>query len=286
MEDDSEQLVALPGGKFVPAIDRRLKEGHDKPQYLLDQVARFSDRLLDGNASFLRKLATDRRMHSFWDWLGSVQFERLDLLRNSYTVGEMILRSTRLPGKPGNMTPTQREVYFKKVRRHAEELSNLLRWTRFDNEWMTELTDEELDKKLSQELSSWGGDEEDEGHTVAYQVTPGGVYRHHYDYPASHLARTLNDVVEWTYWEDNWDGRWYGSSAPIAQANSASTPIVYFCCTVHQWFKGHGVEIPFPELASLANVALDLPPARQVDEDTARKQVRRFQARRAKEADL
>ncbi len=37
--------------------------------------------------------------------------------------------------------------------------------------------------------------------------------------------------------------------------------------------------IPFPVLATLANVALKLPVASQVDEEAVRKQVRRFEAR-------
>jgi hypothetical protein len=89
--------------------------------------------------------------------------------------------------------------------------------------------------------------------------------------------------MDWTYWDDNWDGGIWSTSAPIAQANSERMPIIYFCCTLFDWFKQNGVEVPFPILATVANVALDLTADNLVDEDNVRKQVRRYQKRKAEQ---
>ena len=279
MTDKAPKLVLLPSGKLVPAIRTDLEPGKEGPAYLLAWLDNMEGKLPDRISKFKRKLCTDRRMGEFWEWLSTVKFKRGDTLRSSLSVSNTILRATQVPGFPGNLTPSQRESYFKKVRTHASELIELLQGSKFDHAWMQELHDGKLSEPLENVLCSWGGDETDEGHTVAFQVTPDGTYKHHYDYPRNTLTSILNDLLEWTYWEDNWDGSWHGSSAPIAQVNSRTTPTIYFCCTLHDSFSYHGVEIPFPLLATLANVALDLPPSRQVDEDTARKQVRRYQAR-------
>lgn len=281
---EEDHFVALPDGRHVPAIRMELGPKEHTPEHLIEWIERedvqrnWPPRVL----AFKRRLCVDERMSDFWSWIGTVRFSSFDRFRSSGTVSENILRSTRLPGKPGNMTPTQREAYFKKVRVHVEALSKLLEGTKFDSPWVTELTEQELERSLSEHLYSWGEDESDEGHVVAYQVTTEGRYRQHYEYPDNVLRETLHNVHEWTYWDDNWDGNIFGTSAPIAQANSHSTPIVYFCCTFYEWFHRYGVEIPFGILATVANVALDLPADKQIDEDVARKQVRRFQQRRAK----
>lgn len=181
------------------------------------------------------------------------------------------------------MTPTQREAYFKKIRAHAEALQALLEGTRFDKPHMAEVPDKELDKPLRKALDNWGEDEAEEGHVVAFQVTPEGRFRHHYDFPENVLTNTLFEVVAWTYWDDGWDGGIWSTSAPIVQANSESTPAIYFCCTVHGWFHEYGVDMPFRVLATVASVALDLPANKQLDEDAVRKQVRRYQVRVAKQ---
>lgn len=281
---DEEHLITLPDGRVVPAIKTNLGTDQHTPKYLLEWIAKVEP---NGNwptslLSFKRRLCSDERMLDFWSWIGTVRFSRIDRFRNSVTVSEQIHRSTRLPGKPGDMTPTQRDAYFKKVRSHIGALLELLGGTKFDNALMTELSEDELDRPLHKELYSWGDDEHDEGHVVAYQVTPEGKYRHHYDFPDNMLCETLFNAYEWTYWDDNWDGGIWSTSAPIVQANSDSTPIIYFCCTLHEWFRDKGVQVPFGILATVANVALDLPADKQIDEDVARKQVRRFQQRRAK----
>lgn len=279
MDEKEQAFVVLPSGTRVPAIRTDLDADEPTPAYLLAWLERMGDKLPDRIAKFKRKVCVDRRMGPFWGWLSTVRFKGHDSLRSSLSVTDSMLRATRIPGFPGNLTPAQRETYFKKIRVHAEALIELLRGSKFDHEWMQEIHDETLAKPLEKALYSWGDDESDEGHTVAYQVTPEGSYRHHYDYPRNVLTGTLADLLEWTCWEDNWDGNWFGSSAPIAQVNCGSAQTIYFCCTLHDSFRRHGVEIPFPILATVANVALDLPADKQVDEDTARKQVRRYQER-------
>jgi hypothetical protein len=279
MDDPKQFFVLLPSGKLVPAIRDHLEPGEETPEHLLAWLDGVGQKWPKRIVDFKRKLCTDRRMREFWDWLGTVKFTRHDKFRSSLSVTEDIRHATRMPSFPGNLTAKQREAYFGKVRGHAQALIGLLRNTKFDREYLEEIPEKTLARPLAKELTSWADDEAEEGHTVAFQVTPDGAYRHHYDYPHNALSSTLCDLLEWTHWEDNWDGNWFGSSAPIAQANASTTPTIYFCCTLHDSFRQHGVEIPFPLLATVANVALDLSDDRQLDEDTARKQVRRYQER-------
>lgn len=283
MSGNERRTVMLPSGRVVPALKTDLEHDEHTPEHLL----RWIERVAAGkwpvhHLDFKRKLCTDSRMKEFWDWLGSVRFDRLDMMRSSLAVSEQIYRSTRLPSKPGDMTPAQREAYFKKVRSHTNALRELLDGTRFDNYYLCEMREGELEKPLHKVLSSWGDDESDDGHVVAYQVTPEGRFEHSYNFPDNALMETLFNVIDWTYWEDGWGGGIWETSEPIAQANSESTPIIYFCCTLHDWFHSKGVDIPFRVLATVANVALDLRVSKQIEEDAARKQVRRFQQRRAK----
>jgi hypothetical protein len=157
-----------------------------------------------------------------------------------------------------------------------------LRNTKFDRDDIEDLSEQELDMPLGEVLWSWGDDESEDGHIVAFNVGANGRYRMPYDYPRSHLTETLTDLLEWTYWEDQWDGSFLTSSAPIVQENRETVTVIYFTCSVYEWFANHGVEVPFPILATVANVALELKASAQVDEDAVRKQVRRYQARKAK----
>jgi hypothetical protein len=71
------------------------------------------------------------------------------------------------------------------------------------------------------------------------------------------------------------------SSAPIAHANTRNAQVIYFTCSLYERVRRIGGTIPFPVLATVTNVALRLPAEDCVDEDTVRKQVRRYEARRA-----
>lgn len=253
------------------------------PEYLAAWVAKMRERgAADRLIGFADTLATDSRLAEFWSWIATLQAaqKRAYSIGSSIGIAMQVRRATRLPGKPGDMSPKRREAYFAKVRKHAYALQELLSDTRFDNDYSSEVSDENLEKPLDRALDSWGEDEPDEGHVVAFLVTPEGKFRLHYSYPESALCNTLTDVVSWTHWDDAWDGSVLGTSAPLAQPNSEGARTIYFTCVMHHWFKRSGAEIPFKHLASLAEVALDLTPEEQVDEDTVRKQVRRYEARK------
>lgn len=277
--EKKEEFVQLASGLVVPAIRTDLAPGEEAPAHLLAWIENHGRKWPRRYIEMQRRICTDHRMADFWSWISRVRFNRLDTFRSSFSLGREIYQCTRLPQKPGNLTPGQREAYFEKVRKHANALCELLEGTKFDRPFLSELSEKTLGKSLGDALSDWGPDESDEGHTKAFQIKPHGKFEHRYDYPLNVLTESLSEVMDWTRWDDNWDGNLFATSAPIAQANAESTPIVYFCCTLHQHFHGYGVEIPFAILATVANVALELPPERQVDEDSARKQVRRFQAR-------
>lgn len=288
MSDNENSSHGIAG--FSPLTKRArgsnlaLEPTEHTPEYLLKWLEWMGEKVPAQVADFKRRICTDIRMRDFWSWIGTVNFDQHDWARSSLTVSDNILRCTEIPGKPGDMTPTQREAYFKKVRTHVEALRNLLKGTCFDVfdlEHMDDVSDVELKKPLKEILYSWGAEESEEGHVVAFQVTREGNFKHHFTYPDNALTETLAKVMEWTYWNDNWDRSFWGTSAPILQSRSDRTPIIYFCCTLHRWFEKNGVKIPFPILATVANVALNLRADELVDEDAARKQVRRYQERQA-----
>lgn len=231
----------------------------------------------------IRRLANDRRMRGFWEWLPGGRKGAMPPILSPLSICMDAERACRLPGKPGNMTPGQRTAYFEKVRKHVLGLLDLLEGTRFSRESMRLLNNDALNETLNKRLHDWGEDET--GHIVAFYVdADGDRYEMSYDYPDCSLATTLFEVLEWTYWEDQWDGNPLKSSDPIVQANSNSTPIIYFVCTMFEKFKRSRVSIPFPFLATIANVALEIPAGKDIDEETVRKQVRRYEKRiRAKE---
>lgn len=271
-----------------PGINTALSPGSDSPEYLLAQAARLRQRYGDlKRFDEWETLATDSRMRDFWEWLRTVRYSKLDLLRNAHTVAEEIVRSTQMPGKPGNMSPAVRNRYFERVRKSALELQELLADTRFDRcsgIGGRELTEDDLDMPLSHFLALRGlGDRSGDGPeaaVIAFEGDASGAARElDWHYPASALTATLAEVYEWTFWDDQWDDRIFSSSAPIVQAGTDRARTNYFTCMLYRSFERHGVAIPFSLLATVANVALRLPAEAQLDEDTARKQVRRFQAR-------
>ena len=275
--DGSSAKVAQEDGK--PSEEDRCTK-----KALQDWLSRFEgpedQRRWGALYQFYELMLSDKRLDEYWNWLQGVRFTRVPSLKNVTTIGETIWRATRFPGKPGNMTPANRDAYFRKIRSHAAGLMELLDQTRFDVECPRELTERELEKTLGDTLYDWGDDEALEGHVVAYLVTPDGRFSLHYDYPESALKETLGRLIDWTYWDDHWDGNILKSSGPISQVGSQGARIVYFSCSVYDWFDGHGVQMPFPILATLANVALKLPPDQQADEDRVKKQVRRYRARK------
>lgn len=171
---------------------------------------------------FKRMLASESQLREFWEWFEKIEYSRSKYLLSAVSITDAIWRAKRLPGKPGNMTPKQREGYFKTVRKHAYALMELLYGTKFNGTRETPLTDDQLDESLDKALYLYGEDEDEEGHIVAFRVTPYEKSRIHYDYPSCALIETLEELADWTYWDDQWDGNIFGSSAPIAQSISAS----------------------------------------------------------------
>lgn len=255
------------------------------PEYLLRHVAGFRARY--GNLrkfDELERLAQDERMGQFWDWLASVNFTRLDTLRNAGTVANAITRYTRKPGKPGNMSRKRRAEYFKRVRKCALELATLLSGTRFDRggEGLghTALTDAECNKSIDSFFEDKGVgniDGPDDAIVAFYGTADGTRELLDWSFPESNLTATLWRVNDWTHWDDWWDDNFWLSSAPIVQAETERSMVSYFTRMLHDWFKDYGVDMPFPVLATVANVALQLSPDAQTDEETVRKQVRRYQ---------
>lgn len=290
----SEYVVRRTDGSYV-----RILNQHPNPRgalvndipthtraYLREWLTRVEGKWPQKVVAFKRLLLDDARMRGFWAWFEGAEPDkpRSKYLHSSITATEMIWRATVMPGKPGDMTPKQRDEYFGAVRKHALALIELLDQTTFDGGVETPLTDDQLEKTLDKALNHWGDDEDEDGHIVAFRVTPFEKYALHYNYPSCALVQTLYELREWTYWDDNWDGRYWGSSAPIVQSNSKSTRVVYFTCSLHADFLEKGLDMPFPILATLAEVALNLSEAEQVNEETVRRQVRRHQERIAQRA--
>jgi hypothetical protein len=257
------------------------------PEYLLSHVAGFRERHGNSNRlDDLERLARDERMLSFWRWLEGVKFARLDTLRNALTVAETIARYTTKPGKPGDMSPKSREEYFERVRRCVLELETLLEGTRFDRA-ASGLASKELDeadyaKPIESFFEARGvgsTDGPDDAVVAFYGTREGGRTLLDWNFPESHLTDTLRCAYNWTFWDDWWDDNFFLSSAPLVQAGTERSMVSYFTRMLHDWFTGRGVEIPFPLLATAANVALNLPADAQTDEETVRKQVRRYQKR-------
>jgi hypothetical protein len=193
----------------------------------------------------------------------------------------MIERATVLPGKPGNYPPKERAAYMLRVRKHAEALIELLVGTTFEGGGPVGdyISDDDLPEEVRRQLQSRGVDEEPDGRPETFWVDREGIRRTHYFYPWSAITDLLGEVVNWTYQDDYVSPGGTISSAPIQHARSASTNIIFFNCTLYQSLDQNAAAMPFSVLATIANVALQLPADECVDEDAARKQVRRFQAR-------
>ncbi|HET8553311.1 MAG TPA: hypothetical protein VFL78_00630 [Rhodanobacteraceae bacterium] len=233
------------------------------------------------------RLTTDTRMRSVWEWFLSARQNA----KNPEHLGASTLcfdveRALTLPRKPGDMTETKRADYFRKVRHHTEALIQLLRGTRYSanaaaytGHTMGDAIDpDKLADVVTRDLATWGDDEM--GHVVAYYVDEDGAHKLPWTYPESELFDMLQEVIDWTHWDDGWDWRLgLASSKPLTHARQPSAKLVYFTCTLYENLARQDMAIPFPELATLANVALKLSAANQVDEETVRKQVRRYQAR-------
>lgn len=221
-------------------------------------------------------LVTDERMKPVWEWHETIRTKLPRYLGGSaFSFGQKIMSAMTMPRKPGNLPPKERATFMKAVRKHAGELSGLLQGTQFDGGGPRVLIDtEKLEEDILNYLQPYGDDEE--GHEVCFHVSWDGVRKMDYFYPFSTLTDQLQEVIRWTSLDD-YTGGSTASSAPISKARTESSRLVYFTCTFYTSIRR--VSIPFNLLATIANVALNLDKDKQTDEETVRKQVRRFEAR-------
>lgn len=231
-------------------------------------------------------LVCDPRMQPVWDWHANLEWrDRRDygegaqrLFRSSLSFCASVKKATQLPGKPGNLPPKERAAYLAKVRSHAEALIDLLEGTKFSvGDLGPMIEEDDQEKSVMRALSSWGVDEM--GHVVAFWIDEDGLYQMPWDYPDSHLIEQLHSLISWTLEDDFFDRSFMRSSKPIGHSRSRGTKSIYFTCTLYEELERHGAAIPFSLLATVANVALGLEDDEMLDEDSVRKQVRRYQAK-------
>lgn len=289
--NDDDELFDEPAP--VPAMPLTMAASW-APADMVAMMRRMDGKLPAARWARYMLLLTDDRMRLVWDWHFSERKNAIhEFYQSSLSLANSIDIAGAFPRKPGDMTKKNREEYFRKIRLHAEALRTLIEDTRFSANsaaWKgmesTPIDPEELPKIVAQDLKSWGDNEEDAfGHIVAYHVTYEGVGRLPCTFPDSHLYDQLHDLLDWTHWGDHW-GNPFVSSAPISHANTPNARTIFFSRTLFQSLASLGMTIPFAHLATLANVSMQLSITDQVDEETVRKQVRRYQARQRPEIAL
>lgn len=253
------------------------------PTDLADWLSKIADKLPKKKVTLYQRLAIDERMREVWEWHDGIR-DKLHRAQGGGSVSFVLMveSAMRMPGKPGNMSPKQRTQYLESVRHHAQALIELLGDTRFDCAWdgakMIDTEEEGIEEKIGERVlsaqsfvdsESGGGDI-----PVAYSATPNGLYQLPWDHPESHLTEILHEVCAWTHDDDYWGRGGLVSSRGIRQTGPRAR-VIRFNCMLYEAFARVGIEMPFPLLATVANVALELPADRQTDEDTVRKQVRR-----------
>lgn len=249
-----------------------------------------------GWLEFMKKIATDPRMCEFWEWYRSLPAPYHTHSPTSPTsICWFARRAVDLPMKPGDMTRREREKYFESTRKHANALIELISGTWFDwkaymspKERLCELNEATLAAPLESGLPGcllfppdiFPGPRGEE--VIAFAVKTDQnekikIYSLPPEYPDISLIEILRSLVQWTYQTDRW-GPARTSSAPLTQAHHDNARVVFFTRTVYAELKqcSPAIEIPMRMLAILANVALDLPPDQEVDADTVKKQVQRY----------
>lgn len=218
-------------------------------------------------------LLTDSRMSGVWEWHHEAAGPK------GISLCWAVDRCCSLPSFPGNLSAAEREKYFAKVRKHAYALVELLGPSEYGSNSAyvagfktTELDNDNLPEIVQRDLAPWGVEET--GHVVAYYVDGDGVSRMPWNYPQSSLCDLLYGVICWSEEDDFWDIM--RSSRPLENAKGPNRHVTYFTRALHERLERGGLVIPFAHLATAANVALDLPADSQLDEDAARKQVRRY----------
>ena len=256
------------------------------PAELSDWLNEIEGKFPQERVAYYRRLASDERMREVWEWFDTIKAD-LGRWRDGSPV-DFVLRCERamqIPLKPGDMAQKQRDQYLQKVRRHAEALLELLEGTRYDcsGDEGTELDidDPKIEKRIGDNVTGTARFAELRGYDffLSYFARGDGrLFELPWDYPESCLTNQLHGVVAWTHKDDFW-GRNLASSKPFQQSFRKLRP-QHFNCTLYEDVGRYGVKIPFRVLAAITNVALELPPEQQVDEETARKHVARYLERR------
>lgn len=267
-------------GSFVAAnVGRREHIPDTFPDWSPADVVEWLNRCVDKfpaeQIDLYVRLVTDPRMREVWGWYADAASA------NAFSFCHSVHASCRLPSFPGDLAAAERKAYLAKVHKHATALIELLGRTRYGRNSATaggfsteEIDNDKLAEIVEGDLANWGEDET--GHVVAYYVDEDGVSRMPWDYPASSLCDLLYGVVDWAEMDDFWDI--WRSSKPIESAKGRHRSVTYFTRSLYEHLARHGVTIPFAQLATVANVALELPVDAQLDEDAARKQVRRYKS--------
>lgn len=112
MNGDGSTVVELLDGRVAKIIPPPAPAG--PPRSSVSHLKRIIERPGFGAGYPARvkrlfvRLVSDERMDEFWTWLEGVKYKRSMLGPNSYSIAQAIERFTRLPSKPGNLTPSQR----------------------------------------------------------------------------------------------------------------------------------------------------------------------------------
>lgn len=216
----------------------------------------------------LRHLRQDNRMQEVLDWFASIpqlaQYPRMSLHRFLSLVRDAM----RMPGKPANMPPGRRAAYFDRVRKHAEALQKLLQDTEYDrHDEGEDIPDDQIYQYIDAGLFEARANDCDPDQY--YKISRYGMTSLPSDYPWCDLSLMLSGLIEWTDEESCCGDRYF------MPARVTSSRAQYFNCTMFELFlRWTGQRMPFGILASLAEVALELP--EPMDVDTVQKQVQRY----------
>lgn len=204
----------------------------------VDNLDRLGRSYPEEKFALARLLACDERMREVWEWHERIRDnQRPNDEWHSMDFVLLVREATTMPDKPDSLPPKQRAPYLKSVRRHAEALISLLGDTYYDR-----------------------------ANAIFYTHPP--------DYLDRHLVATLRQVCAWTRDCEYREQEGMPPRSPIRRTGPG-VRVVNFNCKLYEALARREIEIPFPILATVANVALELPENQQIDEDTARKQVRR-----------
>ncbi len=201
----------------------------------------------------LVRLATALPMKRFWEWLDAAN----DGQGDGPELDPMFLfwravRGTKLPEPPGGVSPRARKRHLEKVKHHASALIALLRDTRFD-----------LDLDDISEGLGWDRKE------VEAALS---------DYPSCTLTEQLTQLLDWCEQEDYHDR--HRTPTWMLRQGGAPAKKHFLAEALYSAFEHARISPPWEHLATLINVALDLPESEALNPDTTQKMVARIIDRR------